>query len=145
MSSSILRGNTILDCLWNCREIGVRYYVREVSNDTGCGGPVFFCLSLGFLIFFVFLSLFSWLCLSFSSNILACSSLFLSCEVTMDHGKNRQENSKTLHWFLLTILTSQTLLRYLSRLMAARVADEQLVTKVIPGHSMLHMAAPNGQ
>lgn len=29
--------------------------------------------------------------------------------------------------------------------MAARVADEQLVTKVIPGHSMLHMAAPNGQ
>lgn len=29
--------------------------------------------------------------------------------------------------------------------MAASVADEQLVTKVIAGHSMLHMAAPKGQ
>lgn len=45
----------------------------------------------------------------------------------------------------LAIVTLQTLVRYLSRLMAARVADEQLVTNVIPGHSILHMAAPNGQ
>lgn len=29
--------------------------------------------------------------------------------------------------------------------MAASVADEQLVTKVIAGHRMLHMAAPKGQ
>lgn len=45
----------------------------------------------------------------------------------------------------LAILTLHTLVRYLSTLIAARVADEQLVTKVIPGHSILHMAAPNGQ
>lgn len=45
----------------------------------------------------------------------------------------------------LAIVTLQTLVRYLSRLMAARVADEQLVTNVIPGHSILHIAAPNGQ
>ena len=29
--------------------------------------------------------------------------------------------------------------------MAASVNDEQLVTKVIEGHNMLHMAVPNGQ
>lgn len=29
--------------------------------------------------------------------------------------------------------------------MAASVDDEQLVTKVMAGHSMLHMAAPKGQ
>lgn len=34
---------------------------------------------------------------------------------------------------------------YLSKLMAASVAAEQFVTKVMAGHSMLHMMEPKGQ
>ena len=56
------------------------------------------------------------------------------------------ETMTTLSTLIVAVvLNLSTNLFYLSKLMAASVHDEQLVTKVMAGHSMLHMAAPKGQ
>lgn len=43
------------------------------------------------------------------------------------------------------LINKETFFFHLSKLIAASVDDEQLVTKVMAGHNILHIAAPSGQ